>query len=216
MALPRSHFVTSVLLGGAYAAAGIYFFNIYPENALLASVIIVVAGMVPNLDGGQSGPAREIGGLIAAMVPLVLLSQYPFIKEGGITRIAIIAVVSYLATRTLFVNFFEQFTTHRGMLHSIPSAVITSELFYLLFFDLRTPERIYISVAALLGFLTHLIMDAYGNVSFLAKGEKKPAALKLFGPSWESNIALYGIASTLGWLVVKDLYPTARLAVGFQ
>jgi hypothetical protein len=185
--------------------------RVYPENALLAAVIVVVAGLLPNLDAGGSGPAREISGLVAAAIPMILMETIPAIRAGGITRVAIVVVIAYLGTRWIIVRFFDRFSTHRGMLHSVPAAIITAEIVYLMFYDLRVLERMFVAFAAFIGYFMHLMLDGYENVALLPKGEKKPKAMKIKGASWASTWTLYGVMLVLGWFVLQDVFPRAQI-----
>lgn len=215
MARHQSHFALSTLLGIGYAGAGIVLFHTHPEYALLASVIVVVAGILPNIDNGPtSAPAQEFVAFLAALVPLTLVESYPSLKAGGVARIALVVLCSYLATKWLFSRLVFRFTTNRGMLHSIPAAIITFEIVYLIFWDLMWQDRLYLGTAALIGFCGHLLLDATSNFEFVGTGTKKPPVLKLRGKSWTATTAMYTTALVLGWLVAQDIYPKLKLFAG--
>jgi membrane-bound metal-dependent hydrolase YbcI (DUF457 family) len=215
MAVQQSHMSFSLLLAVLYALFGLLFLAIDPERVLLASIIVVLAGMLPDIDGGVEAPARELGGLLAAVLPLLLLEYFPSVKAGGVARIALIVVCGYLLTRISVVRVLQKFTAHRGMIHSLPAAIITAELTYLLFFDLRMIDKVYISMAAFAGFFAHLLLDAYTNLDLIGRAmgqqKKQPSALKLFGSSARTAFVMYTCMIFLGWLVAKDIYPYLHL-----
>ena len=66
MAKPQSHFSVSVGASVLYVLFGSMALNVAPEILFLAAVIMVIAGMLPNIDESQSGAAQEFGGLLAA------------------------------------------------------------------------------------------------------------------------------------------------------
>lgn len=217
MAQRSSHLSISVILAILYAGIGLSILGIHPEHVLLASVIVVVAGLLPNIDSDPgAGTAREFGALLAAAAPLLLIEFFPIVKAGGVARIALVVICCYLISRLIVVRILEYRTEHRGLIHSVPAAIITSEAIYLLFWDLFAYQRAYLAGAALLGYLSHLVLDASSNIDLLGKKEKKPPALKLKGPSWQSTFMMYSVSIVLGWLVVRDIYPQFRIYAGFK
>ena len=211
MAQPQSHISFSVIVALAYAAGGMMFFGFPPEHILLASVIIMVAGMLPNIDDGGGNAAKEFGSILAAVSPLLLLQAFPALRQGGVARIALVVVVCYVLTRLVIVRGLKKYATHRGMIHSFPAAILTFEVTYLLFWDLPLRNRVFIALAAFAGFLSHLLLDAYGNIDIVGKATGKPAGsspvLKFFGPTWGSTFAVYAGIAVLGWFIAKDFYP---------
>lgn len=211
MAQYQSHVTFSVVTGIVYALLGVFFLQVFPEHAMLASVIVVIAGILPNIDEGGSAPAQELGGLLAAISPLVLIEFFPGLRSGGVARIALIVICCYFLTRLIVVRALQKFTNHRGMIHSIPAAIITSELVYLLFWDLFWQDRLYLAGGAFVGYFSHLFLDASTNLDLVGKAMgnagKKAPALKLKGPSFGSTVVMYTSMIVLGWFVVQDFYP---------
>ena len=211
MAQYQSHVTFSTILSAAYVAAGIMFFGIYTEQALLAGVILVFAGLLPNVDSGHAESTREFGALLAAVVPIMLLEMVPGFKDGGISRLALVIIGCYLFTRIVVVRMLQSMTVTRGMLHSIPAAIITSEVVYLFFYDLFWKDRLFVAIAALVGFLSHLMLDGYGNLDLVGRAfgkvDKRTAALKFKASTTGSTIAAYLSIVVLGYFVMKDLYP---------
>jgi membrane-bound metal-dependent hydrolase YbcI (DUF457 family) len=213
MAKTQSHFAWSTLFGLAYAGLGLVTLHLHPEHVLLGAVLLVVGGMLPNIDADPgAGQARELGGLFAAIIPLVMLQFFPQIRDGGIARIALVVICFYVLSHYIFVHYFERWTKHRGFIHSIPTAVITLQVTYLIFRDLYMKERLYISLAVFLGFMSHLFIDGLGNVDWTGKPSKKTPVLKLAAESWESTVLAYSAIAVLGWIILRDIYPHFRVA----
>lgn len=217
MARHQSHFTFSTFLAIGYAVGGVLAFRIHPEFALLASVVVVVAGLLPNIDNGPgAGPAKEFIGFIAALAPLLIIENFPGLKAGGIARISLVVICSYLLTRIIFSRIVFKFTANRGMIHSIPAAIICFELVYILFWDLLWRDRLYVATAALVGFLGHLFLDATTNIEITGAEGKKPPVMKLFGKTWTETTILYSTALVLGWFVARDIYPQLSLYGGIR
>lgn len=210
----------SVVIGVAYAVVGVLFFDIFLELAFLASAIVVITGMLPDIDAKSSAPARELGGLLAAVAPIALIELYPGVRAGGLARVALVVVCCYFVTRVIVVRLLQRFTVHRGMVHSLPAAIITFEIVYLLFWDLYWYDRLYIGIAGFVGFMSHLVLDASGNIDLLGKAlgkaEKKPAALKLVSDRTGATVFMYASMLVLGWFVALDVYPHLSVYAGIR
>ena len=216
MAEHQSHISFSFFLAVLYALAGLVIFNIAPEHVLLGAVVVTIAGMLPDVDGGGQSAAHELGGMLAAVFPLLLIESFHTLRAGGVARIALVVICSYMLARIFVVRGLQQFTVHRGMIHSVPAAIITAQLTYLLFWDLPLLPKIFVSLAALFGFMSHLLMDAYTNINIvgraMGKQQKQQPALKFFGNTLGTTLAMYGGVLVLGWFMAKDFYPRLHVA----
>jgi len=206
----QSHISFSTAVAVGYALAGYYWWGIYPELTFLATVIVVITGMLPDIDASGGIPSRELGGLLAAVAPIALIELFPELKSGGIARVALVVICSYILTRLLIIRGLKVVTAHRGIVHSIPAAILTFELVYLLFWDLYQLDRLYIAGAAFVGYFSHLFLDGLGNVDLIGhvvgKAEQKKAAMKLRGENWGSTAVLYASVVILGWYIAQDFY----------
>lgn len=214
MAAEQSHISFSLILAAVYSFGGMLFFRVPPEHALLAAVLIFVAGMLPNLDQPGGSTPKELGSLLAAVSPLIVLELFPVLHDGGVVRVALVVVASYALTKLVLIRGMRKLTSHRGMLHSIPAAIITGQLTYLLFWDSSLQSRLYLGLAAFVGFMCHLLVDAASNIDLIGKamGEKpaKAPVLKLLGGSFGSNAAAYGLLLVLSWVIARDFFPALR------
>lgn len=212
MATSQSHFSFALIVALLYAAAAALLFQFRAELVLLASVLVVLAGMLPNIDQSGSNQERETACIVAALVPLLCLEFFPSITQGGVPRVALVVVACYVLTRLIVVRVLKHCTTHRGMVHSVPAAIIAAEVTYLLFWDLQWQGKVLLAFATFTGFSTHLLIDAYGNLDLIkaAKGEResKPKVLKFFGATAKSTFLAYATMFVLGWFVARDMYPS--------
>lgn len=199
----------------AYAACGLLLFRIHPELLLLSAVIVVICGILPNIDSGpETESSQQIVNLAAAIAPLLLLSLIPELRTGGIARIALVIVAAFFLTRSLARVAISKMFSKRGLLHSLPAAIIVTEIVYLMFFDLFPKERLFLAGAAFTGFFSHLLLDATMNIDLVGNKAPPIPVLKLAGKNWFQNIAMYGTMLVLGWFVVKDIYPGFKLYGG--
>ena len=216
----QSHFTFSTVLSAAYAALGVSVLRTPLDTVLLAAVLFVIGGALPNVDEGNGPPAREFGSILAAVSLLLFFSVFPGLRTHGVSQIALICVASYVVSRIVIARLLQHYTTHRGVFHSVPAAIVTFEVMYLVFGGLPFIERIYASFAAFAGFMAHLLIDAYGNLDLvgraMGKGERKARVLKFGGNTWGSTIAVYGCLAFLGWFIVRDFYPNLHFVAGVK
>jgi hypothetical protein len=191
----KNYITFSVLLGITYAVGGHYLFRVQPEIGLLASVVILIAGLLPEIDAGPGPANRELGGLLAAIAPLVLIELFPRFAMGGTSRIALVVICCYIVTRIIVSRLLIKITAPKGIIHSIPAAVLTFEVVYLLFGDLYRGDRLFVATAALVGYLGHLTVDAYSSLDLLGKaiGDSKKGAsyFKFTGKTTGATIAVF-------------------------
>jgi len=157
MAAFREHIIFSSLLGGGYAAL-LNGAGIEPTHAVLAGAVCGVSGMLPDLDSASGRPIRELFGLTAVVVPLLLFQR---LHDSGLTSEQTILAVAglYVAIRFGAAWLFRHFTVHRGMFHSIPAALIVADIALLAHDCPGRPGNLALAGGALLGFVSHLLLD---------------------------------------------------------
>ena len=126
----RMHISTSALCGVGYGAVAVELLGHPPETAILAAGLTAIGGMLPDLDSDSGTPIREMFGLAAAVVPLLLFKR---LEAMGLSHEGILSaiVVIYLVVRYGLSALFRRLTIHRGMFHSIPCMLIFGLLVYL-------------------------------------------------------------------------------------
>ncbi len=221
MAAFKQHVAVSTALGIGYGAAAYFGFGIDWATCAIAGGLTGMAGMLPDLDSPTGHPVREVFGLAAALVPVLLVKQLgsavstlgeaAFGESVELTAQAMVVVIAacYFGVRFGGAWLLDRLTVHRGMFHSIPAALITAVAAFLLLETARQELRLFLAGGPLLGFLSHLLMDELWSVKLGGGGEvglKKSAgtAFKLFSGSIPSTIAAYTILLGLSYLLLRD------------
>jgi membrane-bound metal-dependent hydrolase YbcI (DUF457 family) len=203
----RTHITVSGVLGVVYGGAAVQPFGFDTDAALLAAGITTVGGMLPDLDSDSGVPVREMFGLAAAVVPLMLV---PRMIHSDMTREAILAslLFGYVFIKYVVANVFRRLTVHRGMYHSIPAMLIAGLVVYLSY---RSPERdirLLLACGVMVGFLSHLVLDEIYSVDFRGVRIKLKSsagtAVKLFSPSMIATATCYAILGGLLYLAYQD------------
>ncbi|MBI3466283.1 MAG: metal-dependent hydrolase, partial [Planctomycetes bacterium] len=176
MAAFRQHVAVSTVLGVGYGAAAYFGFGIDWPTCVIAAGLTGYAGMLPDLDSPTGQPVREVFGLIAALVPVLLVEQLraavatvyeSLAREPAVLTpqaMVVIIAASYFAVRFGGAWLLDRLTVHRGMFHSIPAALITAVVAFLLLQGPTLMLRLFLAGGPLLGFLSHLIMDEIWSV----------------------------------------------------
>lgn len=207
MAAFKQHVTFSSLLGVGYAAAlsGAGFEWVH---SVLAGGLCGFAGMLPDLDSPSGRPVREVFGITAIAVPLLLTYR---LRRSGLEpeQLVLLAATLYLLIRFGLSWVFKHLTVHRGMFHSIPAMLIAGEAVFLAHDCPEPYGRLSLAGGIMLGFLSHLVLDEIYAVDMngLAPRFNKAAgsALKFFSKSWPATLGTWLVLGGLTYLVGVDL-----------
>jgi membrane-bound metal-dependent hydrolase YbcI (DUF457 family) len=206
MANFQTHLATSTVLGVGYGAAAYYGWHLPGSTCVLAAGFCSVSGMLPDIDSGPGRPLHEITSCLAAMVPALLYAR--FHRLGiSIEHMILAAAAIYIAIRFGLTELMKLFTAHRGMFHSLPAAAIWGELCFLLFFADEYRLRCLIAGGAVLGYLSHLLLDEIYSVQLDGGARVKKSfgtALKLFGNGFGATALTYVCLFALSFLIIRD------------
>lgn len=143
--------------------------DVKPELVVLASVLVTVAGLLPNIDAAGGPSSRELAGLLSAVSPLIVLELYPVVKTGGVARIALVVICCYIldphchhAPASEMDGAPWNDSQHSSINHHLRTCP-------LLFYDLHWFDRAYVAAGAFVGYFSHLLLDGYGNLDLVGK-----------------------------------------------
>ena len=127
MAGYRTHFSVSATLGAAVGAYGSLYMGLDWAPVFLAAGLGAVGGMIPDLDSDSGVPVRELFGLAAAFVPMLIMRR---LRRYGLDHEQILVVLlgGYLFVRYGLSALLKRTTVHRGMFHSIPAMLIAGPM----------------------------------------------------------------------------------------
>jgi len=216
MASYRGHLAFSTSLGFLYGGLAHRQLDFDPATAILGGGLTAVGGLLPDLDSNSGVPVRELFGLAAAVVPMLLwrrlmnahlTDEQLFVFLGGI----------YLTIRFVLSRIFKHLTVHRGMFHSIPAVLIAGLLVYLSYHHPSIRTRLFLATGVMIGYLSHLILDEIWSVDFhgvaIRLSKSAGSALKLISPSIRATVTCYLIMLGLGYLAIVDYEKQTGTAV---
>ena len=141
--------------------------------------------------------------LVSVLIPSVLLIEA--IRIGGDSPEFLICyfAVSYLFINYVICSIIKKITVHRGMMHSIPFALVCGGICYLLFLSSGKKVAIMAGTAVFSGCLVHLVLDElssfklkFGFIPILKKSSG--TAFKLKSESLGATLFIYLILAFVG------------------
>jgi hypothetical protein len=204
MASYRGHLMFSSGLAAGYAGVAMLQWHLPWGPAALGAGLATLGGLLPDLDSDSGVPVRELFGIMAAVVPLLLLQRLGRPDEETIVYLAAI----YLFIRYGVSHVFKRLTVHRGMFHSIPALLIAGLSTYLLAPQFGQTVRLFLAGGVMLGFLSHLVLDELYSVDFMGSrlhlSKYAGSALKFASPSRRATLLTYALLGVLSYLAYLD------------
>ena len=202
----HTHITVSTLVGVGYAYAGATALELPLSTCAIAGGLCAVSGIMPDLDSDHAVPARETLSFLAAIAPMLLF--YRFHYEGLATEhILLFGAPLYLLIRFGFGEMLKV-SVHRGMFHSIPAALIAGLIAYVICDTGVSVGRNFKGVGAVIGYLTHLILDEIWAVEFQGgrfRFKKSfGTAMKMVGNVPSANSATWALLMGLTAFAVND------------
>ena len=94
------------------------------------------------------------------------LGTFPTFEEITPEFIITYFVISYLMIKYALCELIKRITIHRGIMHSIPFAILCAETGFIIFIPSGKIMAVAVSFSILLGFFTHLILDESNSITF--------------------------------------------------
>jgi hypothetical protein len=208
MANFQTHLSVAAALGAGYGAAGAWYGHLDWGPVFLGAALTALGGMLPDLDSDSGVPVRELFGLAAVAVPILLFRR---LERAGFSLEQTLAILAglYLFIRYGMGHVFRRWTVHRGMFHSIPAMLIAGLAVYLMHHSADLETRLYLAGGVMLGFLSHLVLDELYAVNFMGVRIKlnkyAGSAMKFWSPSVLATGVTYVLLLGLGFVAWLDV-----------
>jgi len=203
----RTHITASSVLGVAYGGVAHAFFDVPLSTSVLAGGLCAVSGMLPDVDSDSSRPLRESLAFAAAVVPMMMVDRFQQLRWSP-ESIVLAGAALYVFVRFALGELLRRYTVHRGMFHSLPAAVISGELAFLLTSGTDLRLRVYKAGAVVAGYVTHLVLDEVYSLDWhrgrLRLKKSFGTALKMFSHKWWPNVSTYVKLAVLTYIVLCE------------
>ena len=193
---------TGVVVGGVAFLCGVP-----PATCLVSAGLCGLAGMLPDIDSDSSRSFKtclHIAAVIGAMLT---------IQGGRMLRVDPDWVIFAAACVFFFILYtvgsvIKKLTIHRGMIHSIPAAIIAGQFIYIVS-EGDTMARIVKGLALSAGFLSHLILDEVYSIDSTGKAfrikKSFGTALKMIDYKHKHITAtFYAVTLLLGSVIANE------------
>ncbi len=206
------------LTGSGLAATSLLVAGLADERQMVLCFLLgTVGSLLPDIDADNSAPVRVT--FSAASIVLAFLTMFSLAHAfPTVLELAAVWLGSYLCYRWLIFALFTRLTTHRGVFHSVPAALLFGFLttavghraFHL------GPLQAWLGgsfVAA--GFLLHLLLDEIYSVNVFGARTRKSfgTAFKLYSrASIPATFYVY-LATAAAFMATPSVQPFANLAL---
>ncbi|BHH84448.1 metal-dependent hydrolase [Desulforhopalus sp. 52FAK] len=205
----NTHVAGGLVVGAISAAVAleVYHFDIIPTIAV--GIMGTIGGLLPDLDSDSGKPLALIFGAMSILIPALLLEKLPIAKHFSPEFLVSYFVISFLFINIFICNIIKKLTRHRGIFHSLPFAVLSGELGYLLFLPSGHNLAMLVAVSLFCGSLMHLVLDELNSLSFryfIIPSFKSSfgTAIKLKSDSLLATATIYGLVALTGYMILNS------------
>lgn len=200
MANFNTHLSVALAASAGAAIAAVNFHLITVTDAPWMIAFGTIGGLLPDIDSGHSTPIKLF---FTALALITLLAAIDVFKNRFAAHwVLLIAALCYLAVRYGALNLFDRFTSHRGIFHSLLTAIFFCLLTVCISCYLLRWDNLHSWLSGLFigfGFIVHLLLDEVYSVDLSNRRIKKSfgTALKLYS---YNNLTTSGLMAvcTLG------------------
>ncbi|HJO93079.1 MAG TPA: metal-dependent hydrolase [Victivallales bacterium] len=209
MANYKQHLTGGIIYGILCMLMAIFSLGFTIVNGFTIFVLGTLGSILPDIDSDTSIPVQLLFETIGILIPIIVLKNY-FSKELNIENMIFLIVIGYILVRYGISLIFYRLTVHRGIIHSIPAAVIAGGIVFFLFYDSQFYIRLIYALSCTGGFIVHLLMDEIWSVDLANIRIKNSfgTALSLRSNSIISTVTAYLlIALIVGYILTNVQIP---------
>lgn len=196
MANFKTHLAGGIVSGAGFSVAGVATSSLSLTQAGAVFTVGAFASLIPDLDSDTGKPLAFLFQLISVLVPCLFYQQA--VKFGGHSAEFLICyfVSSYFFMNYVVCGLIKKITVHRGIMHSLPFALLCGSIGYWLFIKSGPQMAYMVGLAALGGCLVHLVLDelnAFKLKHGIVPGLKKSSgsAFKMKSQSTLTTLFIY-------------------------
>jgi len=155
----KVHLAGGIASGTGMSLIGFFLRGLSLTQAGAIFVVGAVGGLLPDLDSDTGKPLVFLFQLVSIVIPSLFFIKA--VKIGGDSPEFLICyfTVSYLFINYVVCSVVKKITVHRGMMHSIPFALVCGGIGYLFFLSSGRQMAPMAGIAVLLGCFIHLVLD---------------------------------------------------------
>ena len=202
----KTHLFGGMVGGGVLALTGYVQGHVDLKEAGAVAMLGTLGGLLPDLDSDTGKPLKLLFQLLSLLIPMSLYYLFKPFFAGEVTITLLFFVISYLTIQYLLCPLIKKLTVHRGIMHSIPFALLCGQVTFLFFFKIPHRVAFYYALAVFLGALIHLVLDEYYAISFKRfvphLGRFSGTALAFYSSSLWTTLFVYLLIFATGYLIL--------------
>ncbi len=187
----NTHLMGAATVSGL-AATVLAMTGVAPSQAVVGYFALgVIGGLLPDIDSSTSIPVRVAFNVLAVTAGFLLV--FTFGARYSLLELIILWLGCYFGIRHGLRKLFTRYTTHRGLIHSIPAGVGFGLATVVLAdhgFNATAVHAWTCGAFVTMGFLVHLLLDEFYSVNLYGK--------KLLKNSFGTAFCLGGFNQPLG------------------
>ncbi|MBT3311603.1 MAG: metal-dependent hydrolase [Desulfobacteraceae bacterium] len=162
----KSHLTGGIITGGTVSSVCFSAELITITQAIAIFIVGTMGGLLPDLDSDTGKPLTFLFSFVSILIPSMLyLKAVQFFGKSP-EFIICYFFFSYLFINHIVCSTIKKITTHRGMMHSIPFAILCGGLGYLLFISSGSHAAFFAGFSIYCGCMIHLVLDELNSISF--------------------------------------------------
>ena len=162
----KTHLSGGIVTGLGVSAVSFFTTELDIVQVFSVFVMGTVGGMLPDIDSDSGKPLSFLFGILSVLLPALLLTKIN--RQDGLSPEFLLSyfVIAYFIINNVICEIIKKLTVHRGIMHSIPFAVLSGEISYLLFISSGRTIAMIMGLAVFIGCIVHLILDELNSFTF--------------------------------------------------
>ena len=183
MANFQTHITVGVLTSGLIATVAMVGNVVSPTDAAFLTIAGTIGSIMPDIDLERSKQSRGVFGGFGILLAFMALFHYS--RFLSIAELCLMWLGIYVFVRYFFWKLFHEFTSHRGLFHSLLASIFFGAVGAAVFYNLFDKTDIVAWMGGALifiGAITHLLLDELYSIDFAGNRVKRSfgTAMKLF------------------------------------
>jgi len=189
------HLNTAAIISGALSISFVGLHLIDIKTSFYCFIAGVIGGILPDIDHNYSIPIKLLKFILSNLVAFLVIITY-FNKLKFLELIGVWIGVLVLFEGIFFL--FKKFTTHRGIIHSVPMGVLfalLSILFLNKVLGFSIIKAYFVGLFLFIGYVIHLFLDEIYSIDISGRRLKNSfgSAFKFFSHNKIVDIFIYSL-----------------------
>jgi len=203
----RQHVTFAGVLGVAYAGAAYVLAGVHWLYGSVAFLLATMSGLLPDLDSDSGVEMKGFTGVLGVLAAVGVWEWMAHLEPPPVFEIHLwSAILAFLMVSHGLRRVVGRLTVHRGISHSLPTCAVWGAVTFLYYPTVWPQIRVTMSVAVMLGFFSHLLLDEICSVDLRGARVNKAfgTAIKFWAPSPWTTLVMYALLSYLSWKVIEQ------------